>query len=293
MKITKSKTQNSVSKQAHKTQSEDRQSKDRRQTDRQTENLAVGGGGRERGQETRWSLFLMDRVRIKAKKSPKTGFKRWQILGTKLRTKHAYRESSSPAAASWSLFGRWVWGKTESVCVCVCLFCPWRRCKVVSESGIWEMGGEKETVNLDESYRLLLVHRGILGLGHCSTRQNLVRSFTPLFPPPPPSFSLQLFNRVSFLSFYQMPCNSFFPPLQAMVIYLFIFIFFGWFFYIIINYIISVILRIWWIFLITNSSKISWICTRKSIFNLLMFPKCKLTKTTKTFPPKKIASKSP
>jgi hypothetical protein len=53
MKITKSKTQNSVSKQAHKTQSEDRQSKDRRQTDRQTENLAVGGGGRERGQETR------------------------------------------------------------------------------------------------------------------------------------------------------------------------------------------------------------------------------------------------
>jgi hypothetical protein len=44
MKITKSKTQNSVSKQAHKIQSEDRQSKDRRQTD----NLAVEGGGRER-----------------------------------------------------------------------------------------------------------------------------------------------------------------------------------------------------------------------------------------------------
>jgi hypothetical protein len=48
MKITKSKTQNSVSKQAHKTQSEDGQSKDRRQTDRQTDNPAVGGGGRER-----------------------------------------------------------------------------------------------------------------------------------------------------------------------------------------------------------------------------------------------------
>jgi hypothetical protein len=126
-------------------------------------------------------LFLMDPVRIKAKKSPK-GFKRWQILGTKLH-KHAYRESSSPAAASWSLFGRWVWGKTECVCVCgwVSACCPWRRCKVVGESGIWEMGGEKETVNLDESYRLLLFHCGILGLGHCSTRQNLLRSLTPPF----------------------------------------------------------------------------------------------------------------
>jgi hypothetical protein len=47
MKIKKSKTQNSVSKQAHKTQSEDGQSKDRRQTDRQTIRL-LGEGGRER-----------------------------------------------------------------------------------------------------------------------------------------------------------------------------------------------------------------------------------------------------
>jgi hypothetical protein len=55
MKITKSKTQNSVSKQAHKTQSEDRQSKDRRQTDRQT--IWLLGEGEER--ETRHKMKLV------------------------------------------------------------------------------------------------------------------------------------------------------------------------------------------------------------------------------------------
>jgi hypothetical protein len=70
MKITKSKTQNSVSKQAHKTQSEDKQSKGRRQTDRQT--IWLLGEGEERGTRDKMkSLFLMDPVRIKAKKSQK------------------------------------------------------------------------------------------------------------------------------------------------------------------------------------------------------------------------------
>jgi hypothetical protein len=46
-----------------------------------------------------------------------------------------------------------------------------------------------------------------------------------------------------------------------------------------------VILRIWRIFLITNSSKISWICTRKSIFNLLMFTKQKIWQKPPKLPP--------